>query len=114
MTTETKRKNFRLNLEIEIKIINWLKENSEKARAMGPTAVAHLLSVEYGLPINGNHIGNLHKRANLDIFEIKTRKTKEKVTINMSAIMATMAKAILDLNEKLGEKSSEENNLVLS
>ena len=96
------------------RVLEWLKNNSERAQKLKSSKAADACSREIGLDVSGSQLINIARNCNLDLFVKGTAPPDiEGKTGSWYDVAASLARAIQLLNRNLGFESPEAENLRL-
>jgi hypothetical protein len=102
-----------LTLAEKVKVINWLNNNAERVKPMSATKAAEVCSGEIGVKANANHLSNIARSCEMDLFTQSTVVRVPKIQDvgswhNVAAVLARNAEKV---NKELGIITGEEANL---
>lgn len=95
-----------VSFPVKLKILNWLKDNTEVVKQNNSAAVAELLQKATGIVVSREVIRNICKYAEIPIYTAPKRNLNEKL-----AVQAVIAKAVLEIAEQLGMTLKEKDTL---
>lgn len=94
----------------KLRVVEWLKNNTDRVKTMSAAKAAEICSGEIGVKATGHHLANIAKECDMDFFSQKT-VVRIQSAGSWHNVAASLARNALRLNEELGVKTGEEENL---
>lgn len=91
--------------------LNWLQNNLDRVKPLSAEKAAVICKSEIGVNVSGANLTGIARAVDLNLFTRATVVGTRRIVHDRHSIFACLARAIKDIHEQHGTKSSEHDNL---
>ncbi len=91
--------------------LNWLQNNLDRVKPLSAEKAAVICKGEIGINVSGANLTGIARAVDLDLFTRHSVVKVNRIPKDRYDTFACLARAIKDIHEQFGTKSSEHDNL---